>query len=149
MRAVIQRVKHASVAVDSELVGEIEQGLLVLLGVEKNDNRALADKLLNKVLNYRVFPDADDKMNLSLKDIAGDLLVVSQFTLVADTKKGLRPGFSLAASPDLGRELYEYWVSGAEKNIQKVATGQFGSDMQVSLLNDGPVTFILEVNADA
>ena len=149
MRAVIQRVKHASVAVDSELVGEIEQGLLVLLGVEKNDNRALADKLLNKVLNYRVFPDADDKMNLSLKDIAGDLLVVSQFTLVADTKKGLRPGFSLAASPDLGRELYEYWVSGAEKNIQKVATGQFGSDMQVSLLNDGPVTFILEVGGDA
>ena len=149
MRAVIQRVKHASVAVDSELVGEIEQGLLVLLGVEKNDNRALADKLLNKVLNYRVFPDADDKMNLSLKDIAGDLLVVSQFTLVADTKKGLRPGFSLAASPDLGRELYEYWVSGAEKNIQKVATGQFGSDMQVSLLNDGPVTFILEVSGDA
>ena len=149
MRAVIQRVKHASVVVDSESVGEIEQGLLVLLGVDKNDNRALADKLLNKVLNYRVFPDADDKMNLSLKDIVGGMLVVSQFTLVADTKKGLRPSFSSAASPDLGRELYEHWVKEAEKSIPNVATGQFGSDMQVSLLNDGPVTFILEVGGDA
>ena len=121
----------------------------MLLGVEKNDNQAVADKLLNKVLDYRVFPDADDKMNLSLKPIGGELLVVSQFTLVADTNKGLRPSFSSAAPPDLGRELYEYWVKEAEKSIKNVATGQFGSDMQVSLQNDGPVTFILDVRGEA
>lgn len=145
MKAVVQRVQHASVAVDGQVVGDIGQGLLVLLGVAKDDSQALADKLLNKVLDYRIFPDTDDKMNLSLKDIGGELLVVSQFTLVADTKKGLRPSFSAAAPPELGRELYEYWVKEAEKSIENVATGQFGSDMQVSLQNDGPVTFILEV----
>jgi D-tyrosyl-tRNA(Tyr) deacylase len=149
MKAVIQRVQHASVEVDGKVIGKIGQGLLVLLGVEKNDNQAVADKLLNKVLDYRVFPDADDKMNLSLKTIGGELLVVSQFTLVADTNKGLRPSFSSAAPPDLGRELYEYWVKEAEKSIKNVATGQFGSDMQVSLQNDGPVTFILEVRGGA
>ncbi len=144
MKAVVQRVQHASVEVGGQIVGEIGRGLLVLLGVAKNDNQTVADKLLNKVLDYRIFPDADDKMNLSLKNIGGELLVVSQFTLVADTNKGLRPSFSAAASPELGRELYEYWVKEAEKSIKNVATGQFGSDMQVSLQNDGPVTFILE-----
>lgn len=149
MKAVVQRVQHASVVVDGQIVGEIGQGLLVLLGVAKNDNQAVADKLLNKVLGYRIFPDADNKMNLSLKNIGGELLVVSQFTLVADTNKGLRPSFSAAAPPELGRELYEYWVKEAEKSIKSVATGQFGSDMQVSLQNDGPVTFILEVHGGA
>ena len=149
MKAVVQRVQHASVVVDGQIVGEIGQGLLVLLGVAKNDNQAVADKLLNKVLGYRIFPDADNKMNLSLKNIGGELLVVSQFTLVADTNKGLRPSFSAAAPPELGRELYEYWVKEAEKSIKNVATGQFGSDMQVSLQNDGPVTFILEVRGGA
>jgi len=144
MKAVVQRVQHASVEVGGETVGEVGRGLLVLLGVEKNDNQTVADKLLNKVLDYRIFPDADDKMNLSLKNIGGELLVVSQFTLVANTNKGLRPSFSAAAPPGLGRELYEYWVKEAEKSIKNVATGQFGSDMQVSLQNDGPVTFILE-----
>ncbi|MBL4607008.1 MAG: D-tyrosyl-tRNA(Tyr) deacylase [Pseudomonadales bacterium] len=145
MKAVIQRVKHASVEVDGNIVGKIDRGLLVLLGVEKNDDYALADKLLNKVLDYRVFPDDNDKMNLSLKNIGGELLVVPQFTVVADTQKGLRPSFSPSAPPDLGRELYEYWVDEAGKSIRVVATGQFGADMQVSLLNDGPVTFILDV----
>lgn len=149
MKAVVQRVQHASVVVDGQIVGEIGQGLLVLLGVAKNDNQAVADKLLNKVLDYRIFPDADDKMNLSLKNIGGELLVVSQFTLVADTNKGLRPSFSAAAPPELGRELYEYWVKEAEKSIKNIATGQFGSDMQVSLQNDGPVTFILEAHGGA
>jgi len=144
MKAVVQRVQHASVEVAGETVGEVGRGLLVLLGVEKNDNQTVADKLLNKVLDYRIFPDADAKMNLSLKNIGGELLVVSQFTLVANTNKGLRPSFSAAAPPELGRELYEYWVKEAEKTIKNVATGQFGSDMQVSLQNDGPVTFILE-----
>lgn len=145
MKAVVQRVQHASVAVDGQVVGDIGQGLLVLLGIAKDDSQALADKLLNKVLDYRIFPDTDDKMNLSLKDIGGELLVVSQFTLVADTKKGLRPSFSAAAPAELARELYEYWVKEAEKSIANVATGRFGSDMQVALQNDGPVTFILEV----
>jgi D-tyrosyl-tRNA(Tyr) deacylase len=144
MKAVIQRVQHASVEVDGSVIGKIGQGLLVLLGVEKSDNQTVADRLLNKVLNYRVFPDVDDKMNLSLKNINGELLVVSQFTLVADTKRGLRPSFSSAAPPDLGRELYEYWVQEAQRNIKNVATGRFGGDMQVSLRNDGPVTFILD-----
>ena len=103
MKAVVQRVQHASVEVGGETVGEVGRGLLVLLGVEKNDNQTVADKLLNKVLDYRIFPDADDKMNLSLKNIGGELLVVSQFTLVANTNKGLRPSFSAAAPPELGR----------------------------------------------
>ena len=149
MKAVIQRVQRASVEVDGQVVGEIGKGLLLLLGVEKNDNHAVADKLLNKVLGYRVFPDAENKMNLSLKDIQGGLLVVSQFTLVADTNKGLRPSFSAAAEPEQARELYEYWVKEAEKSIKHVATGQFACDMQVSLQNDGPVTFILEAHSEA
>ncbi len=145
MRGLIQRVQSASVTVDGAVVGEIGHGLLLLLGVEKSDDKAKADKLLDKVLKYRVFSDADDKMNLGLKDAGGGLLVVSQFTLVADTRKGLRPSFSSGASPEHGRKMYDYFVSQAESLHNKVATGQFAADMKVSLLNDGPVTFLLEV----
>ena len=144
MIGLIQRVKHASVAVDGEVIGQIDQGLLALVGVQKHDDKASADKLLKRMLSYRVFADAEDKMNLSLSDIDGGLLLVSQFTLAADTQKGTRPSFSSAASPDLGRELFEYVVNLARTQHPIVETGRFGSDMQVSLLNDGPVTFWLE-----
>jgi D-tyrosyl-tRNA(Tyr) deacylase len=132
------------VAVDGEVIGQIDQGLLALVGVQKHDNQASADKLLKRMLSYRVFVDAEDKMNLSLSDIGGDLLLVSQFTLTADTQKGARPSFSSAASPDLGHELFEYVVNQARAQHPVVETGRFGADMQVSLLNDGPVTFWLE-----
>jgi len=144
MIGLIQRVKHASVAVDGEVIGQIDQGLLALVGVQKHDNQASADKLLKRMLSYRVFADAQDKMNLSLSDIGGGLLLVSQFTLAADTQKGARPSFSSAASPDLGRELLDYVVNQARAQHPVVETGLFGADMQVSLLNDGPVTFWLE-----
>lgn len=144
MKGLIQRVSSASVVVDGNCVGEINQGILLLLGVEKEDDRTKADKLLDKVINYRIFSDESDKMNLSLKDIEGELLVVSQFTLVAETSKGKRPGFSKGAPPALGEELYNYFVQSAIKTNVKVATGQFGADMKVSLTNDGPVTFWLE-----
>ena len=144
MIGLIQRVKHASVAVDGEVIGQIDQGLLALVGVQKHDNQASADKLLKRMLSYRVFADAEDKMNLSLPDIGGGLLLVSQFTLAADTQKGARPSFSSAASPDLGRELFDYVVNQARTQHPVVETGRFGADMQVSLLNDGPVTFWLE-----
>ncbi|NRP48080.1 MULTISPECIES: D-aminoacyl-tRNA deacylase [unclassified Marinobacterium] len=144
MKGLIQRVSSASVVVDGNCVGEIDQGILLLLGVEKEDDRSKADKLLDKVINYRIFSDESDKMNLSLKNIEGELLVVSQFTLVAETSKGKRPGFSKGASPALGEELYNYFVEAANKTGLKVATGKFGADMKVSLTNDGPVTFWLE-----
>ena len=144
MIGLIQRVKHASVVVDGELMGQIDQGLLALVGVQKHDSQASADKLLKRMLNYRVFADAEDKMNLSLSDIGGGLLLVSQFTLAADTQKGARPSFSSAAPPDLGRELFEHVVNQARTQHPVVETGRFGADMQVSLLNDGPVTFWLE-----
>jgi len=144
MIGLIQRVKHASVAVDGEVIGQIDQGLLALVGVQKHDDKASADKLLKRMLSYRVFADTEDKMNLSLSDIGGGLLLVSQFTLAADTQKGARPSFSSAASPDLGRELFEYVVNQARAQHPVVETGRFGADMQVSLLNDGPVTFWLE-----
>ncbi len=145
MKGLIQRVRHASVTVDGEITGQIDGGILLLLGVEKGDNEATADKLLQKVLKYRIFGDADDKMNLSLADIGGGLLVVSQFTLVADTRKGLRPSFSSGATPTEGERLYEYFVDRASQLHNPVATGRFGADMKVELLNDGPVTFLLEV----
>ncbi len=144
MIGLIQRVKHANVAVDGEVIGQIDQGLLALVGVQKHDDKASADKLLKRMLSYRVFADAEDKMNLSLSDIGGGLLLVSQFTLAADTQKGARPSFSSAASPDLGRELFDYVVNQARTQHPIVETGRFGADMQVSLLNDGPVTFWLE-----
>ena len=143
MIALIQRVSSAKVEVDGEIVGQIGKGLLVLLGVEKDDDRSKADKLAEKVLNYRVFSDADDKMNLNIQQVAGEVLVVSQFTLVADTQKGLRPSFSKGATPSLANELYEYFAQKCGEKV-KVECGRFASDMQVSLVNEGPVTFWLQ-----
>jgi len=142
MISLIQRVSSAKVEVDGEIVGQIGKGLLVLLGVEKDDDRQKADKLAEKVLNYRVFSDADDKMNLNVQQVAGEVLVVSQFTLVADTQKGLRPSFSKGATPSLANELYEYFTQKCGEKV-KVECGRFAADMQVSLVNEGPVTFWL------
>ena len=144
MKGLIQRVSEASVHVDGGLVGKINRGVLLLLGVEKSDSQQEADRLLKKVLSYRIFDDESGKMNLSLTDVGGALLIVSQFTIVADTKKGLRPGFSSGAAPDDGLKLYDYFVAQAEKTYSKVETGRYGADMKVSLVNDGPVTFLLE-----
>ncbi|MGY4676649.1 D-aminoacyl-tRNA deacylase [Pasteurella sp. P03HT] len=144
MIALIQRVTQAKVEVDNQIVGEIGQGLLVLLGVQKEDDQAKADRLIEKVLNYRVFSDEEGKMNLNVQQIHGQVLVVSQFTLAADTQKGLRPSFSRGAPPALAEELYDYVVKKCGEKIQ-TSSGQFAADMQVSLTNDGPVTFWLEV----
>ncbi|MDX1297248.1 MAG: D-aminoacyl-tRNA deacylase [Pseudomonas sp.] len=144
MKALIQRARGARVDVAGEVVGAIDQGLLALVGVEPHDTPASVEKILHKLLNYRVFSDAAGKMNLSLSDIGGGLLLVSQFTLVADTKGGLRPSFSSAAPPALGAELFDLLVTQARAKHPQVATGQFGADMQVHLVNDGPVTFLLE-----
>ena len=144
MKGLLQRVSSARVEVDGQIVGSIDQGLMVLVGVEPQDTQASADKLLHKLLNYRVFSDAGGKMNLSLRDVEGGLLLVSQFTLAADTKSGMRPSFSKAAPPALGAELFEYLLSQAKSSHAVVESGQFGADMQVHLVNDGPVTFLLE-----
>lgn len=144
MKALLQRVKNASVEVEGERVGEIGSGLLIFLGVEKNDDETKVLKLLEKVLGYRVFPDAGGKMNLSLIDVKGGLLVVSQFTLVADTRKGMRPSFSTAGAPSESKLLYESFIARAKNKGVFVQQGVFGADMQVSLINDGPVTFLLE-----
>lgn len=144
MRGLIQRVSYARVLVAGTVVGEIDRGLLLLLGFEKGDSAARIDKLLNKILNYRVFADAVGHMNLGLSEIQGDLLIVSQFTLAADTHKGLRPSFSSATPPAEAEVLYDDFVSRARQRCARVATGQFGADMQVQLENDGPVTFLLE-----
>lgn len=144
MLGLIQRVSSASVAIENRPQGNIDQGILLLLGVEKNDDQDNADQLLKKILNYRIFNDELGKMNLSLNDIGGGLLVVSQFTLAADTKKGLRPSFSSAAPPEPAEALYDYFLKQAQIECQgRVASGEFGADMQVSLCNDGPVTFLL------
>ena len=142
MITLIQRVTQAKVEVGGEVVGQIGKGLLVLLGVEKDDDRAKADKLAEKVLNYRVFSDENDKMNLNVQQVAGEVLVVSQFTLVADTQKGLRPSFSKGATPSLANELYEYFAQKCGEKVN-VECGRFAADMQVSLVNEGPVTFWL------
>jgi D-tyrosyl-tRNA(Tyr) deacylase len=144
MKALIQRVRHARVEVANEVVGSIDQGLLVLVGVERDDDRARADKLLHKLLRYRVFGDEQGKMNRSVTDTGGGLLLVSQFTLAADTGSGLRPSFSSAAPPQLGEELYDYLLAQARRQHPQVACGRFGADMQGHLQNDGPVTFLLE-----
>ncbi len=144
MKALIQRVRHARVEVAGMEVGSIDQGLLVLVGVERKDDRTRADKLLHKLLRYRVFSDEQGRMNRSLTDVGGGLLLVSQFTLAADTGSGLRPSFSTAAPPDLGEQLYDYLVAQARLQHAQVACGRFGADMQVHLQNDGPVTFLLE-----
>ena len=144
MKGLIQRVSEASVKVDGSVVGQIDRGILLLLGVERDDTKQTADRLLKKVLSYRIFDDESGKMNLSLKDVGGALLIVSQFTLVADTKKGLRPGFSKGASPENGMLLYNYFTGQARQFHHRIELGVYGADMKVSLVNDGPVTFMLE-----
>ena len=144
MKALLQRVSSASVSVDGQVLGQIERGLLVLLGVDRGDDRDTADQLLDKVLAYRVFPDTAGKMNCSLLDIKGGLLLVSQFTLSADTRKGLRPSFSAAAPPAQAEALYDYCLARARRHLPRVEAGRFGADMQIALVNDGPVTFLLE-----
>lgn len=143
MKALIQRVTEASVTIAGETVSSINSGLVVLLGVEKEDSSVDVDKLLYKVSHYRIFSDDDDKMNLNVQQVNGSLLIVSQFTLAAETKKGLRPGFSTAAVPAVAEALYEEFVSKAKNQGISVGTGQFGADMKVALINDGPVTFWL------
>lgn len=145
MKAVLQRVAHARVDIAGRTVGAIEAGLLVLLCAERGDHDALAERLLAKILKLRIFPDEAGKMNRSLQDIGGGLLVVSQFTLAADVSGGNRPSFTQAAAPDEGRRLYELFVGLARAAHPVVATGEFGADMQVHLLNDGPVTIPLQM----
>ncbi len=144
MKAVIQRVTKASVSIDHEVVGKIDKGYLVLLGVTHEDDKTVADRIVKKMIGLRIFADENGKTNLSLKDVDGQLLIVSQFTLYADTRHGNRPGFTNAAKPDKANELYEYFVKKCREQIPVVQTGQFGADMQVSLVNDGPFTIILE-----
>ena len=144
MKALLQRVREASVSIAGTEVARIEQGLLVFIGVEPQDTPHSAEKLLNKVLNYRVFADEQGRMNKSLTDIQGGLLLVSQFTLAADTGSGLRPGFSTAAAPEQAQVLFEQLLNMAQQRHPDVQAGQFAADMQVQLTNDGPVTFILE-----
>ena len=145
MIALIQRVRKADVSVEDEIIGNIGQGLLVLLGVEKGDTEAKAKRLSEKLLAYRVFSDSDDKMNLNVQQVNGELLVVSQFTLAADTNSGTRPSFSTAAAPADANHLYEYFVGQCRQKQIITETGRFAADMQVSLVNDGPVTFWLQV----
>ena len=145
MRVVIQRVRKASVKINDEIVGEIQQGLLVLLGIEHVDSELDADYLIQKLIHLRIFGDDEGKMNLSVSDISGDLLIVSQFTLFADTKKGNRPSFIRSARPEQARPLYEYFLSQLKKLFSgKIEKGVFGANMQVELINDGPVTIILD-----
>lgn len=145
MIALIQRVKKADVQVSGQVIGEIGPGLLALIGVQKHDAEAQADRLLERLLSYRVFADAEGRMNLSLRDVRGGLLLVPQFTLAADTRKGNRPSFTPAAAPDHGEAMFDYMLSQARASHSPVAAGRFGADMQVALVNDGPVTFWLEV----
>ncbi|MBT3025430.1 MAG: D-tyrosyl-tRNA(Tyr) deacylase [Candidatus Thiodiazotropha sp. (ex Lucina aurantia)] len=144
MIGLLQRVNEASVHIDGEPVAEIDRGLAVLVGIQKNDDTGKADRLLERLLGYRVFNDEAGRMNLSLRDIQGGLLLVPQFTLAADTKKGMRPGFSSAADPEVGKHLFSYLTERAQALYQPVACGIFGADMQVALINNGPVTFWLE-----
>ena len=146
MKAVLQRVREASVTVDAVQIGRIGHGLLVLLCAERGDTEQQADKMLAKILKLRIFGDADDKMNLSVQDVAGGLLLVSQFTLSADTSSGNRPGFSSAAAPADGRRLFDYFVERARHSHTEVQTGRFGANMRVALVNDGPVTIPLRID---
>ncbi|MBO0611943.1 MAG: D-tyrosyl-tRNA(Tyr) deacylase [Pseudomonadota bacterium] len=145
MIGLIQRVSRAQVDVDGVTVGQIGCGIMLLLGVEKADTPATAERLLERVLGYRIFADAQGKMNLSLREVAGELLIVPQFTLPADTRKGTRPSFTPAAPPELGKTLFDDFVERARLQLESVQTGVFSADMQVSLINDGPVTFWLQV----
>ena len=144
MRSVVQRVSSSSVTVDGDVIGKIDKGLMVLLGVTHDDTSKDVDYMIDKILNLRIFEDEDDKMNLSLKDIGGELLVVSQFTLYGDCRKGRRPSFTNAAKPDLADKLYEEFIANAKSQGLNVGTGQFGAHMMVDLTNDGPVTILLD-----
>lgn len=144
MKFVIQRVSHASVTVHEETIGRINQGYLVLIGVGKEDTREDADRLMKKMIGLRIFSDENGKINKSLKDVNGELLLVSQFTLYADCRHGNRPGFTEAAGPDMANELYEYIIESCKKEVAVVERGEFGADMKVELLNDGPFTILLE-----
>ena len=145
MKLVVQRVKYSSVTVDDKIVGKIDKGYMVLLGVGPDDTEEIADYLVQKLVKLRIFEDENGKINLSIKDIDGELLIISQFTLYADCSGGNRPSFTNAAKPDKANELYEYFIKKCkEENIKKVEHGIFGADMKVELLNDGPVTIILE-----
>ena len=144
MKLVIQRVKHASVTVDGNVTGKIGKGFLVLIGIANSDTKEIADQYLKKLLNLRIFEDENGKTNLSLKDVNGELLLVSQVTLYADCRKGNRPSFINAGAPDMAESLYEYMIEACRKEIPVVETGIFGADMQVELLNDGPFTIVLD-----
>lgn len=146
MKFIIQRVSNASVTVENNIIGKIDHGFLVLIGITHSDTKEIANSMIKKLINLRVFKDTQDKMNLALKDINGSLLLVSQFTLYADCSHGNRPGFTNAAKPDYANELYEYIISECKKYDIPVETGEFGADMKVNLLNDGPVTIILDSN---
>ncbi len=144
MKIVVQRVKNASVSIDNKLFSSIEKGYLILFGAEKGDVKEQADWLANKICALRCFPDENGKMNLSIKDMEGSILVVSQFTLCADTKKGTRPSFDNAMNPNDANNIYEYFISKIKEQNIPVKTGVFGAHMEISLLNDGPVTFIIQ-----
>lgn len=144
MKFVIQRVEHASVTVDNNVIGKINNGFMVLIGVENADTKEIADKMVSKLVNMRIFQDENDKMNLSLNDVNGQLLLISQFTLYANCKKGNRPSFTEAGKPDMANEMYKYIISKCKESVEVVEKGEFGADMKVELLNDGPVTIILD-----
>lgn len=144
MRFVIQRVTHASVTIEGKVHGEIGKGFLVLIGVGQQDDQQIADKMIKKLIGLRIFEDENGKTNLSLKDVSGELLLISQFTLYADCKKGNRPSFINAGKPDMASELYEYIIKQCKKEVESVQRGQFGADMKVELLNDGPFTILLD-----
>lgn len=145
MKTVIQRVGSANVVVDNKMVGKIEKGLVVLIGISDNDTKETINQMVRKIINLRIFSDENGKMNLSIKDINGELLAISQFTLYADCTRGNRPSFTSAGRPDYAKELYEYFISEVKKEGISVSHGIFGADMQVSLTNDGPVTIVLEI----
>lgn len=144
MKFVIQRVSSASCTVDNEIIGSIDKGFMVLIGVAETDTKEIADKLIKKLIGMRIFADSEGKTNLALSEVGGSLLLISQFTLYADCKKGNRPSFVKAGNPTLANELYEYIISECRKQIEKVETGSFGADMKISLTNDGPFTIILD-----
>ena len=144
MKFVIQRVNHASVKVDGNVVGKIDKGYMVLIGISENDTKEIADKMIKKMIGLRIFEDENGKTNISLKDVSGELLLISQFTLYADCKKGNRPSFINAGKPDMANEMYEYIIEQCKKEISVVEKGIFGADMKVSLVNDGPFTILLD-----
>ncbi len=144
MRFLVQRVTHASVEVEQHTIGEIQKGFLVLIGISQQDTKEIADKMIRKLIGLRIFEDQNGKTNLSLADVSGELLLISQFTLYADCKKGNRPSFIKAGSPDYANEMYEYIIAQCREQIPVVQTGSFGADMKISLLNDGPFTIMLD-----